>query len=85
MTYNTTTYAAQNTLAADAIIARSITLDEKIQQAERRSFHSFFDIHVIENEDGSYSLFEEGDYGAVPNHLIDSITYTADGKMSDEF
>lgn len=85
MTYTTTTYAAQSTLAADAIIARSITLDEKIQQAERRSFHSFFDIHVIENEDGTYSLFEEGDYGAIPNHLIDSITYTADGKMSDEF
>lgn len=85
MTYNTTAYAAQSTLAAEAIIARSITLDEKIQQAERRSFHSFFDIHVIANEDGTYSLFEEGDYGAIPNHLIDSITYTADGKMSDEF
>ena len=78
-------FTATNAIATQALIARGITLDAKILEAERRSFHSFFDIHVIENDEGSYSLLEEGDYGTLPLHIIDSIVYTADAKMSDEY
>ena len=86
MTCNYATFDAAATLAADAIMGRSITLDETIMRAERRSYHSFFDVHVVENDDGTYSVFEEVDYGTLlPSHLIDAIVYTADGKMSDEF
>lgn len=78
-------FTASNAIAAQALIARSITLDARILEAERRSYHSFFDIHVIEDGEGSYALIEEGDYGTLPLHIIDSIVYTADAKMSDEY
>lgn len=39
-----------------------IALDEKTLEAERRSYHTFFDVHVVETRDG-YILIEEGDYG----------------------
>ncbi|MEZ5681261.1 MAG: hypothetical protein R3E14_08180 [Erythrobacter sp.] len=61
-----------------------IALDEKTLEAERRSYHTFFDVHVVETRDG-YILIEEGDYGELPMHLIDQIVYTATGKMADEF
>ncbi len=38
-----------------------IALDEKTLEAERRSYHTFFDVHVVETRDG-YILIEEGDY-----------------------
>lgn len=78
-------FTATNALAAQALIARGITLDARILEAERRSYHSYFAIHVVENDEGSYSLIEEGDYGTLPLHIIDSIVYTADPKMSDEY
>ena len=49
-----------------------IALDEKTLEAERRSYHTFFDVHVVETRDG-YILIEEGDYGELPMHLIDQI------------
>jgi len=76
---------ATNAITAQALIARSIALDTRILEAERRSYHSYSDIHVIEDDEGSYSLIEEGDYGTLPPHIIDSIVYTADLKMSDEY
>ena len=78
-------FTATDAVAAQALIARSITLDTRILEAERRSYHSYFDIHVIENDEGSYSLIEEADYGTLPPHIIDNIVYTADPKMSDEY
>ena len=57
---------------------------EKTLEAERRSYHTFFDVHVVETRDG-YILIEDGDYGELPMHLIDQIVYTATGKMADEF
>lgn len=58
-----------------------IALDEKTLEAERRSYHTFFDVHVVETRDG-YILIEEGDYGELPMHLIDQIVYTATGKWT---
>lgn len=72
-------------LVTTAEAAQVMAMDDKILQAEQRSFHSFFDVHVIAKDDGSYSLFEEADYGELPTHLIDDIIYTAQGKMSDEY
>lgn len=82
MTYELQTIPPQ---AAKANITRNIMLNETIDAAEKRSLHSFFDTHVIENEDGTYSVIEEGDYGALPMSIIDRIVYTADPKMTDEY
>ncbi|KEQ53743.1 hypothetical protein [Sphingobium chlorophenolicum] len=53
--------------------------------AERRALHSFFDQHIIEEEDGRYVAIDEGDYDALPMRLIDRVVHTVPGRMSDEF
>jgi hypothetical protein len=53
--------------------------------AERRALHSFFDQHIIEEEDGRYITIDEGDYDALPMRIIDRVVYTVQGRMSDEF
>ena len=85
MTYQTTnniSIVASNNVR---LVAQSLSMDDKIMQAERRSYHSFYDIHVIDNEDGTYSTYEEGDYNALPMSIIDRIVYSVAGKMSDEY
>ena len=83
MCYTTETFAA-DTATIRQINTETIALDEKTLEAERRSYHSFFDVHVVQTEDG-YILIEEGDYGELPMHLIDDIVYTSSGKMDDEY
>jgi len=69
------TYAGSDTAAYLAAVAC----------AERRAFHSFFDQHVIEDDDIGYVSIDEGDYGALPTPLIDRVVYTVTGKMADEY
>ena len=52
--------------------------------AERRALHSFFDQHVIEDEEIGYITIDVGDYGALPAQLIDRVVHTVPGKMDDE-
>ena len=40
-------------LVTTAEAAQTMAMDDKILQAEQRSFHSFFDVHVIAKDDGS--------------------------------
>ena len=68
----------------DTNFMKAEALNQKTMEAERRAYHTFFDVHVIETQDG-YILLEEGDYGELPTHLIDDVVYTAQGKMDDEF
>ena len=83
MCYTTETIEADTSLIRQ-INSDTIVLDEKTLEAERRSYHTFFDVHVVQTQDG-YILIEEGDYGELPMHLIDDIVYTATGKMDDEY
>ena len=81
---STTESYADDTITTLGTQRDTTELDEKTLAAERRSYHSFFDIHVVQTDDG-YILIEEQDYGELPMHLIDDIVYTAQGKMSDEY
>lgn len=54
-----------------------------VANAERRALHSFFDQHVIEEADGDYVTLDEGDYNALPMHLIDRIVHTVPGALND--
>lgn len=83
MCYTSETFEA-DTATIRQIDTDIIALDEKTLEAERRSYHTFFDVHVVKTADG-YILIEEGDYGELPMHLIDDIVYTATGKMDDEY
>ncbi|MDT0576404.1 hypothetical protein RM533_09410 [Croceicoccus sp. F390] len=82
--YYTTEPFETDTATTRRINTDTIALDEKTLEAERRSYHSFFDVHVVQTREG-YILIEEGDYGELPMHLIDDVVYTATGKMDDEY
>lgn len=62
-----------------------ISYDAAVRAATVRAQHSFFDSHVIENDDGSFSTIDEGDYYALPQDLIDRIVHTVPGMMADDF
>ncbi len=62
-----------------------ISYDAAVRAATIRAQHSFFDSHVIENDDGSFSAIDEGDYNALPQDLIDRIVHSVPGMMADDF
>ncbi|HEX7857323.1 hypothetical protein ACQKJZ_18145 [Sphingomonas sp. NPDC019816] len=53
--------------------------------AERRALHSYFDQHVVEDEEAGFTAIDEGDYGMMPMTLIDRVVHTVPGRLSDEF
>lgn len=55
------------------------------ENAVTRSKVSSFDIHVIQNPDGSYWCADEGDYLELPLWLIDRIVHTVPGRLSGEY
>lgn len=58
---------------------------EALETAERRALHSFFDQHVIEDDELGYIALDEGDYNALPAHLTARVVHTVHGAMLDEF
>ena len=58
---------------------------EALAVAERRALHSFFDQHVIEDDDLGYLALDEGDYNALPAHLAHRVVHTVHGAMLDEY
>ena len=69
----------------EASITPEMAFNEAVRRAEQRSYHTYFDTHVVEEADGSYTTLDEGDYGCLPMQVIDRITYTAQGRMADEY
>lgn len=53
--------------------------------AEQRAMHSFFDQHVIVDEEVGYIVLDEGDHDPLPMTVIDRIVYTVTGKLLDEY
>lgn len=62
-----------------------VSYDAAVRTATCRAAHSFFDQHVIEDEDGAFIAIDEGDYNALPQHLIDRIVHSVPGMMADDF
>ena len=58
---------------------------EALATAERRALHSFFDQHVVEDDDLGYFALDEGDYNALPAHFASRVVHTVQGGMLDEF
>ena len=50
-------------------VSSSDSYFEALAVAERRALHSFFDQHVIEDDELGYRAVDEGDYNALPPHL----------------
>ena len=58
---------------------------EALATAEQRALHSFFDQHVVEDDDLGYFALDEGEYNALPAHLASRVVHTVHGGMLDEF
>src|SRR3546814_20345161 len=56
-----------------------------IANAERRALHSYFDQHVVADEEAGYITIDEGDYGALPMTIIDRIVHSVPGGRLDAF
>ena len=69
----------------EATITGEMAFNEAVRRAEQRSYHTYFDTHVVEEADGSYMTVGEADYGQLPMQVIDRIYYTAQGRLSDEY
>lgn len=69
----------------EATITGEMAFNEAVRRAEQRSYHTYFDTHVVEEADGSYVTLDEADYGQLPMQVIDRIYYTAQGRLSDEY
>ena len=74
MSIITTTAAADNAAYFAAVAS-----------AERRARCSYFDQHVLADEDHRYIAIDEGDYGALSQGIVDRIVYTAQGGLMDEY
>ncbi len=58
---------------------------DALETAERRSLHSFFDQHILKDEEAGYIALDEGDYNCLPDHLMQCVVHTVHGAMSDEY
>lgn len=73
-------------LAIETVPAyNALSFEEAVRSATIRAQHSFFDQHIIEQDDGTYIAIDEGDYNALPMHMIDRIAHTVQGMMADDF
>ena len=68
----------------DIAIADTANYLAAVACAERRALHSYFDQHVLEDENGGYVAIDEGDYNALPIKVIDRIVHTVPGAMNDD-
>lgn len=68
-----------------ARVTTDMAFEAALRNAQTRSFHSFFDQHVVENDNGGFYAIDEGDYGALPMAIIDRISFTVPGRMSDDY
>ncbi|TVV72754.1 hypothetical protein [Sphingomonas solaris] len=80
MTYISTITAAPNS-GAQADHAAYMAAYAK---ASERARYSYFDQHIIRNDDGCYWVADEGDYEPLMRDLIDRIVHTVDAGRSDE-
>src|SRR3546814_12265598 len=58
---------------------------EALELAERRALHSYFDQHIVEDEELGSIALDEGDYVALPAHLAPHVVHTIHGAFMNAF
>lgn len=59
--------------------------DAAYRTASIRAQHSFFDQHIIEDEEAGFIAIDEGDYNGLTQEMIDRIVHSIAGQMADDF
>lgn len=71
------------------MIPSSVAQNEAYQvalgKAQRRASNSYFDQHIITDDEGGYIAIDEGDYDPLPMAIIDRIIYTEPCGLVDEY
>jgi alpha-D-ribose 1-methylphosphonate 5-phosphate C-P lyase len=78
------TYLSQITAADAAAVADHAAYLEAYASAAGRAAHSYFDQHIIQDNDGRYWVADEGDYEPLMQDLIDRIVHTVPAGRLDE-
>ena len=55
-----------------------------VEDARARAPYTYFDQHIIQREDGTYAVIDEGDYNRLTVEMIERIVHTVAPQMSDE-
>jgi hypothetical protein len=71
-------------------IAGSFNVDQAafvaaLDQAHARSLHSYFTQYIVIDAEAGYIAVDEGDYGALPQGMLDRVIDAVPGRLSDEF
>ena len=53
-------------------------------RAAARAAHSYFDQHIIRDDDGTYWVADEGAYESIIECLVDRIVHTVDAGRIDD-
>jgi hypothetical protein len=56
-----------------------------LADAMRRAAHSYYDQHVLRDDEKLYIAIDEGDYAWIPEWLIERIVHTVPGERIDEY
>ena len=71
-------------LATAAVANDQAAYVAALDRAHARSYHSYFNQHVLTDADASYITIDEGDYGALPVLLAERVIETVPSKLCDE-
>ncbi|MEZ5736652.1 MAG: hypothetical protein R3E09_12810 [Novosphingobium sp.] len=74
----------QSTISND-YNAEQEALRAALDTANARAFHSYFTQYILADDEAGYIAIDEGDYGALPAHLIARVIDTVPSRFSDEF
>lgn len=74
-----------STTIADPKATDQTALLAALDTAHARSQHSYFTQYVLTDDEAGYIAVDEGDYGALPGHLLDRVVDSVPSHFSDEF
>lgn len=77
-------YASLN-IADAGLKADQAAFVAALDQAQARSFHSYFTQYILTDDEAGYIAVDEGDYGALRKALLERVIETVPGRLSDEF
>lgn len=55
-----------------------------LERANARSCHSYFNQHIVADDEAGFITVDEGDYGALPSWLADHVIETIPGRLCDD-
>ena len=71
-------------LATTALANDQAAYVAALDRAHARSYHSYFNQHVLTDAEAGYITIDEGDYGALSAQLAERVIETVPSKLCDE-